>query len=392
MQNNDVPKLTIAILSPAHPLRGGIAASTERLATALLADGHQVRIYSYKLQYPDWLFPGKTQYSDDPAPEGLHIEPIINTVDPLNWMTVGRRLSAEAPDLVIVRYWLPFLAPALGTILRRVRRNGHTRVIAITDNIIPHEKRPGDNFLTGYFLKAVDGVIVMSRSVLAEIRQFSRTLPVSYVPHPIYDNYGHRVDRATALHYLGLSPDYRYLLFFGFVRAYKGLDLLLWALADERLRKMPLRLIVAGEFYEEQERYEALLDKLNLRDRVIIRADFIPAEEVRYYFGAADLIVQPYRSATQSGISQMAYHFEKPMLVTRVGGLPEIIEDGVVGYVVEIDPKPIAEAIVDFFAGDRKATFTEGVRRAKDRFSWESLVEGIQGMYQQLAESLQESK
>ncbi len=384
MQNNENSKLTITILSPAHPLRGGIAVSTERLAEALQADGHCVDIYSYKLQYPDWLFPGKTQYSEDPAPADLQIEPLINTVDPFNWVSVGRRLRAEKPDLIIVRYWLPFLAPALGTILRLARRNGHSRIIAITDNIIPHEKRPGDHALTSYFLKAVDGVLVMSRSVLAEIRQFSRSLPASYVPHPIYDNYGHRVDRAIALKYLELSPDYQYLLFFGFVRAYKGLDLLLWAMTDDRIRALPLRLIVAGEFYEDQERYEALIDKLKLRDRVIIRPDFIPAEEVRYYFGAADLIVQPYRSATQSGISQMAYHFEKPMLVTRVGGLPEIIEDGRVGYVVEIDPRAIAEAIVDFFINDRASAMTEGVRQAKDRFSWESLVEGILGIYKQL--------
>lgn len=382
--DNDIRNLRIILLSPAHPLRGGIAASTERLARALLDGGCRVGIYSYKLQYPDWLFPGKTQYTDDPAPEGLEIEPLINTVDPLNWVAVGRRLRYESPDLIVVRYWLPFLAPALGTILRLARRNGHSRVVAITDNVIPHEQRPGDRLLTRYFLKAVDGAVVMSRSVEEEIRQFSQAMPVKYVPHPIYDNYGHQVDRQTALNYLGLSPEFRHLLFFGFIRHYKGLDLLLEALADDRVKALPLRLIIAGEFYEDREKYDDLIDKLGLRERIILHSDFISSEEVRYYFGAADLVVQPYRSATQSGISQMAFHFEKPMVVTRVGGLPEIVENGVAGYVVEVDPRAIADAIVDFFTRARQEELTAGVRRHKDRFSWDNLVEGILEIYQKI--------
>lgn len=372
---------SVVILSPAHPLRGGIASSTERLARELQEQGAEVTIYSFRLQYPDILFPGKTQYADDPPPAGLHIRTVVNSINPLNWIRVGRELAGLRPDLLIVRYWLPFMAPSLGTIARLTRRNGHTKVIAIPDNVIPHESRPGDRGLTRYLLGAADGFVVMSRSVEQDIRSFDIRKPVTYVPHPIYDNYGPRVDRDRALRHLNLDESYRYLLFFGFIRRYKGLDLLIRALADERLRKRPLRLIVAGEFYEDRSTYEALIRDLGLEEKIHLFAEYIPNEEVKYYFGAADLVVQPYRSATQSGISQLAYHFNRPMLVTRVGGLPEIVEHGKVGYVVETDVAAIADAIADFFEQNRIKAMTEGVEENKELFSWTRMVEGLEQVY-----------
>ncbi len=375
---------SVVILSPAHPLRGGIASSTERLARELQQSGYAVTIYSFTLLYPDFLFPGKTQYTNDPPPPGLDIVTRVHAVNPLNWWAVGRELARRRPDLLVVRYWLPVLAPALGTICRLARANGHTRAIAIADNIIPHERRPGDRPLTRYFTGSVDGFIVLSRAVGEEVRQFTATKPVSYVPHPVYDNYGPRVSREEALTHLGLPADRRYLLFFGFVRRYKGLDLLLRALADERLQQRRLCLLVAGEFYEPEEDYRALIDELGIGDRVLLYSDYIPAEEVKYYFGAADLVVQPYRTATQSGISQLAYHFERPMVVTRVGGLPEIVGHGIAGYVVDVDPDAVAAAVDDFFAHDRLAAMTDGVREEKKRFSWSRLVEGLAEMYVRL--------
>lgn len=371
------PLKKIALLSPAHPLRGGIAAFTERYAQALQAAGYEVVIYSFSLQYPGFLFPGKTQFADGPPPQGLDIRTRVNSVNPLNWLRVGMELRRLRPDLIVPRYWLPFMGPCLGSILRLAKGNGHTKVVAIADNILPHEKRPGDRLFTRYFLKPADGCIVMSRSVEDDLRQFSREMPVACIPHPIYDNYGDPVPREEALARLQLPPDCRYLLFFGFIREYKGLDLLLKAMAGPRLKGMPVKLIVAGEYYGNQAQHEALIRDLGIDNQLVMRTDYIPNEEVRYYFGAADLVVQPYKTATQSGISQMAYHFQKPMVVTNVGGLPEIVPHGQAGYVVPPDPAAIAGAVADFFENDRAASFTAGVAEGKKRFGWESMVAGL---------------
>ncbi len=378
-----IPK-KIIILSPAHPLRGGIAALSERLAQELQNNGAEVTIYSFSLQYPGFLFPGKTQFTDDPPPKNLKIKTVVNSINPLNWWKVGRMIQKEKPNLLIIRYWLPFMAMSLGTIARIAKRNKHTKIIAIADNILPHEKRPGDWQLTAYFVKAVDGFIVMSKSVMEDLRLFTKTKPAIFTPHPIYDNYGEIVDKKESLQHLQLPENERYILFFGFIRKYKGLDLLLEAMADERVKNLNIKLIVAGEYYDSSELYADLITRYNLSERVILRTDFIPNDEVKYYFGAADLVVQPYRSATQSGISQMAYHFEKPMIVTNVGGLPEIVPDRKAGYVVEVNAQAIADAIVDFYKNDRAVEMQAGVREEKKRFDWSVMVTGIEKLLQQL--------
>ena len=374
----------IILLSPAHPLRGGIAASSERLAQELQAQGAKVEIISFRLQYPGFLFPGKTQYTNDPAPEGLKISTLVNSINPFNWLKVGNQIRRAQPDLLIVRYWLPFMGPCLGTIARIAKRNKHTRVIAITDNVTPHEKRPGDRLLTRYFVNSADGFVVMSRSVGADLRQFTASKPYHYTPHPIYDSYGELVSREAALQQLKLPENQQYILFFGFIRQYKGLDLLLRAMADERVRSLPIRLIVAGEFYDDDAPYRELIVQHHLTEKVILHDDFIPNEQVKYYFGAADLVVQPYRTATQSGISQLAFHFEKPMIVTRVGGLPEIVRHGEEGYVVDVDAAAIAEAIVDFFEHERQSEMTRNVRVGKARYGWDQMVACIDDLYKQL--------
>lgn len=346
--------------------------------------GLSVRIYSFSLQYPSFLFPGTTQYSDSPPPESLDIVTVVNSINPFNWWVVGRRLRAEAPGLVITRFWLPFMGPCLGTILRLARRGGRTRVVAITDNAIPHERRPGDRLFTRFFFGAVDGFVAMSHQVEADIHKLAPRKPVAYIPHPIFDNYGPPAGRAESLAHLGLPPAPGYLLFFGFIRAYKGLGLLLQAMADERIRALGLKLLVAGEFYEDEAPYRELISRNGLEGQVILRNEYIPNEEVRYYFGAANLAVQPYLSATQSGISQLAFHFDKPMVVTRVGGLPEIVRDGREGYVVEVSEQAIADAVVDFFQHVREQDMVAGVREGKKRFSWNNMVEGIKKLYDEL--------
>ncbi len=366
----------IIIVGTAYPLRGGLAAFNERLAREFQSEGDEVIIYTFSLQYPSFLFPGKTQYSSDPAPKDLTIREVLNSVNPFSWWKVGRMIRKEKPDIVISKFWLPFMGPCLGTVLR-LSKSKNTKRISILDNIIPHEKRVGDKLLAQYFVDSTDAFIAMSRSVAKDMEQFTTTKPIKYIPHPIYDNFGAIVSRAEAMEFLNLDDQVHYLLFFGFIRDYKGLDLLLEAMADDRIRQRNLKLIVAGEYYSNEERYLALIEKLKIANQLELRTDFIPNSEVRYYFAAADAVVQPYKSATQSGISQMAYHFEKPMVVTKVGGLPEIVEHGVAGYVVDVAPKAIADALVDFYDGNKVEQLSAGVRVAKKRFAWSTMTQAV---------------
>lgn len=369
--------MRVVIIGPAYPLRGGLATYNERLARAFHGAGDEVKLVTFSLQYPDFLFPGQTQFSTEAGPSDLAIEVSINSVNPWTWWRVGEKLRREKPDLVIFRFWLPSMGPALGTIARRIRRNRHTRIVAITDNVIPHEKRPGDRPFTRYFLSACHGFVTMSRAVLADLRRLHFKQPAQYKPHPLYDNFGPLKSKTEALQVLQLDPRFGYLLFFGFIRAYKGLDLLLEAFADARLAALPIKLIVAGEYYEDAAPYEALIQQYELESRLVRATDFIPNERVVDYFCAADIVVQPYKNATQSGVSQIAYHFERPMLVTDVGGLAELIPHGDVGYVVKPTAKAIADALVDFYEHHREPEFTTGVREQKKQFSWSEIIKAL---------------
>ncbi|MCQ2074249.1 MAG: glycosyltransferase [Bacteroidaceae bacterium] len=369
--------MKIVILGPAYPYRGGIALFDDRLTSELASMGHEVEEWTFTLQYPGFLFPGKTQFSDDPAPEGINTVRKMNSINPFNWVKVGRELKKKKPDLIVVAFWLPFMAPCQGTIARIARHNSHTRITGLIHNMIPHEHRPGDRLFARYFAKSVDGYVAMSDAVLSDIGQFDRNRPRVFCRHPLYDNFGKAATREESLQFLGLDPQYRYMLFFGLIRDYKGLDLLLKAYADKRLRQENVRLIVAGEFYSGSDKYFEMEKELGLEGLIIWKSDFVPNSEVRYCFGAADLIVQPYKSATQSGVAQIAYHFEKPMLVTGVGGLAEIVPDGVAGYVVKPDATQIADRLVDFFKGDKKNQFTEGLRQEKKKYSWTNMARSV---------------
>lgn len=369
--------MKIVILGPAYPYRGGIALFDDRLTAELQTMGHEVEEWTFTLQYPGFLFPGTTQFSEDPAPEGITTVRKMNSINPLNWIKVGRQLRKMKPDLIVVAFWLPFMAPCQGTIARIARRNRHTRVTGLVHNMIPHEHRPGDKLFARYFANSVDGYVAMSDAVLADIDRFDTTHPRVFCRHPLYDNFGQPVTREESLKFLGLDSQYRYMLFFGLIRDYKGLDVLLQAYADPRLRQENVRLIVAGEFYSGSEKYFEMEKQLGLEGLIVWKSDFVPNSEVRYCFGAADLIVQPYKSATQSGVAQIAYHFEKPMLVTNVGGLAEIVPDGVAGYVVEPDVTQIADRLVDFFGNDRKGQFTEGLRQEKKKYSWTNMARSV---------------
>jgi D-inositol-3-phosphate glycosyltransferase len=376
--------MKITIIGPAYPYRGGIALFSNRLADALVEEGHDVDIVTFKMQYPSFLFPGKTQFSADQIECSVKTVRAINSVNPLNWTKVGKQIKAQQPDLVIFKYWMPFMAPCFGTIANIIKKNKKTKLISLVHNLVPHEKRLGDAVLTNYFVKKVDGFIAMSQSVLNDISTFDPLKPKSLSPHPLYDNFGPIKTREEALKALGLDPTFNYMLFFGIVRKYKGLDTLLAAFADERLNNGRTKLLVAGEFYDDASEYLELIEKYKLQEAVILTQSFVADNDVANYFCAADIVVQPYRAATQSGVTQIAYHFEKPMLVTDVGGLKEIVPHNKVGYVVDPNSKAVAEALVDFYQNDRAKEFVTGVQDEKTKYSWTKMVGTVQLLYKQL--------
>ncbi len=369
--------MRIGIIGSSYPYRGGIATYNERLAIVLQREGHDVIIYTFSMQYPDFFFPGKTQFSDEEGPVELNIVRCINSMNPLNWISIGNKIKRERHDLIIIGYWLPLMAPCFGTILRRIKNNNESIVIAIVHNMIPHESRMGDRLFTNYFVKPVDGFLAMSRSVIDDIGKFSPDKPTVLSPHPIYDHFGEIVPRESALEKLGLDPEIRYVLFFGLIRKYKGLDLLIEAFADERFRGRQIKLIIAGEYYADQSEYLELIKKHSLEGEIIQVNKFIPDSIVQDYFNACDLVVQPYRSATQSGVTQIAYHFNKPMIVTNVGGLEEMCPDGKVGYVVSTNPEAIANAMILFFENSDKQQFIDNIIEEKKKYSWDILTRSL---------------
>jgi glycosyltransferase involved in cell wall biosynthesis len=377
--------MKVVIIGPAYPLRGGLATFDQRLCRAFTEEGHSSSIYSFSLQYPGFLFPGTTQYSSDPPPENIEIHTLINSISPLNWISTGNRLRKEAPDLLIVRYWLPFMGPALGTILRRVRKNRKTHIIALTDNVLPHEKRPGDMAFTKYFLKSCDAFITMSDEVMKDLRRFEKTKPAEKVIHPLYDNFGEIIPKAAARAILNerfsfnISSTEKIILFFGFIRKYKGLDILLRAMAEPDIREAGIRLLVAGEYYDDEKMYLDLIGKLKIADRLILKTDFIPDSEVQYYLCAADAVIQPYRHATQSGVTPLAYHFEKPMVVSNVGSLPDHVIHEQTGLVAASEPSSIARAVLRFYELGEDY-FIPHLRREKKKYSWKNLVNTILGL------------
>lgn len=377
----DAP-LNITIIGPAHPYRGGIAIGNERLALELQNLGHQVNIITFTVQYPSFLFPGKTQYTEAKPPNNLNITREINAINPLNWLKVGKKIRKQKPDFVLFRFWLPLMGPCFGTIARLIKKNNHTKILTLLDNVIPHESRIGDRVFTKYFAKPQNGYIAMSEQVKSDIGIFSPQLNCIYSPHPLFDNFGQKYTQTEAKIFLGLNLETKYILFFGLIRDYKGLDLLLEGFTNFDYKKHNVKLLIAGEFYSNESEYTSLIDHLNLTEDVILVNEFIKDEEVGQYFSSADMLAQPYKTATQSGVTQIGYHFEIPMLVTNVGGLPEMIPDQKVGYVVERSPIAIGNAFTDFYTNQRFTEFSNNIKTEKNKFTWDKMALSVIELYQ----------
>jgi len=367
----------VVIVGPAFPLRGGIANFNEALALSMKKQGFDVSLTSFSYQYPKILFPGKTQFDvTGTPPKDIEINTLISSVNPMSWKKAAKQILEKQPDYVLIRFWLPFMGPSLGYIAKRLRKKG-IKVIGITDNVIPHESRIGDFQFTKYFIKNCDGFVTLSKSVLEDISKFTDNKNKLMLPHPVYDIFGRKASREESIKKLKLDSNTSYILFFGLIRGYKGLDLALEALNDARIRGLKLKLIIAGEYYDKKEKYQEIIDMYNLKDAIISHDFYIPTEDVKYYFGAADCVVQPYKTATQSGITQVAYHFDKPMIVTNVGGLPEIVPHEKVGFVAECNAQAIADSIVRFYKEDRREEFENNIPAEREKYEWKYFVKNL---------------
>lgn len=377
--------MKVIIIGPAYPLRGGgMATFNERLARQFMQQGFQTSIYTFSLQYPSFIFPGTSQYSEEPAPQDLDIKVCINSINPFNWIKTGYRIKKENADLVVVRYWLPLMGPCLGTILRIVKKNKRSKIVCIADNVIPHEKRFGDKPFTKYFVKPVDAFITMSEKVLADLRLFVKDKPTQMVSHPLYDNFGEKVSKEMARTELGINNNEFIILFFGFIRNYKGLDILLDAIKiiKDSYPNFNFKVLIAGEFYEDKKIYDEQIERLGIADHLILHTSFISDSKVKYYFCAADVVIQPYRNATQSGVTPLAFHFEKPMIVTNVGGLPAMLADETAGLVAEPNATSIAEKIIHYYSlGENH--FLPNLLEEKKKYSWEKMTAAILTIAQQ---------
>jgi len=362
-------------IGPAYPYRGGIAAFNENLAKTFQSNGWDCKMITFTQQYPDFLFPGKNQLTTEDTPPNLSIKRGIYSTNPLSWLKISKEIVSEKPDVVITQYWMPFMAPAFGTILRGIKKSLKTvKCITVVHNFKPHESRIGDKQLNKFIANRTDHMICLSDSVANEIKESLPDKSMSTLFHPIYDHYGEKIDQKIAQSSLGLDPNYTYLLFFGLVRMYKGLDLLIEALPFIQTDK-PYKLIIAGEFYEDQKKYEKLIQEKNLQDKIIIHNKYIANEDVPKYFCASDIIVLPYRTATQSGVVPVAIHFDKMVIVTKVGSLSNLISKHKIGWVSESNSESIAGHIERFL--NNTETLRPDFESIKKDLSWQAFFDNF---------------
>lgn len=373
--------MRIAILSCFHPYRGGIAQFNASLLGEL-GRTCEVRAFNFKRQYPDILFPGKTQYVTE-EDEAVPVEStaITDTVNPFSWFKTAREIRKWKSDVLIMRYWMPWFAPSLGTVAHKMGKD--CKVIGILDNVIPHEQHIFDKPLTKYFLSGLDGCVTLCDDVEAELLKLMPDARHTVIPHPVYSHFGEKIPREEAEEKLWLEKGRKNILFFGLIREYKGLDILL-----EAFEKLPedYQLIIAGEPYGSFEKYDRIIKNSRSGDRVHLFPDYIRDSEVKIYFSAADVVVLPYRNATQSGVSAIADNFEVPMIVTDVGGLKQTIGDTGKGLVVSVPtPEAIASMIERYFADTaiREACIAS-IRKENDRLSWNNFVAKLLDFIQSL--------
>ncbi len=371
--------MKIALLSVFYPYRGGIAQFSAMLYRALEKE-HELKAYTFSRQYPNFLFPGSSQFvTEDDKADKIPTERTLDSVNPLTFRTTANRINTFSPDLFISQYWMTFFGPAIGGVQKKLKKG--TKRISILHNVIPHEKRFFDNFANKSFLKHNEGFVVLSDAVLKDLLSIVPDAKYLRIDHPIYSQFGEKRERDEALKSLNLSVEKKYLLFFGFIREYKGLDLLLNALAN-----LPdgYELIVAGEIYGSFDKYQEIIDEERLSKRVHLFNEYIPDDEVTTYFSASDVCILPYKSATQSGITAIAHHFDLPIIATDVGGLKETILHEKTGLMIQPNVNELSNAIELYFKNNRAERFSKQIKENKSNNSWENFAQKVLAFSEEL--------
>lgn len=374
--------MRIAFITVAPPYRGGISKHSSIL-TEKLSQLHQVDVINYKRQYPDFIFPGRTQFTRDK--QHFTSERSIDSINPFNWIKTGGILAKRKYDLVILRFWNPFFAPALGTIAGILKRKSpHTRLISLCDNILPHEKMPMGESFTEYFLQRMDGHLVQSSQTENELKEFLYSPDYVKRFHPLYDCFPEKMKKNTARKKLKLDAKF-VILYFGLIRQYKGFDILLKAISHLKKLRNDFQVVAAGECYEDSQKYEQIIKDENIEELITWENRFIPDEEVKLYFSAADIAALPYRSASQSGITQIAFYYDLPVIVTKVGGLPEIVPDGKVGRVILPEkPELLGDTLNQCLDEKVLQKMSSNIIEHKKQFTWDHFVQGIEKLYSNL--------
>ena len=371
--------MKIVIVGPAYPLRGAMAQMNAILGHHL-SQKHDVQIVSFTRQYPSLLFPGKSQIDPGKPLFNVPTVSLIDSINPISWYRAARYITNQKPDVIIFRYWMPFFAPCFGSIARLVKRKINAQVIFICDNIIPHEKRPGDVALTKYAFHSADAFVVLSKEVEKDLVHIIPHARYIVSPHPLYDVFGTLQPKEEARKRLGLKNE-RVMLFFGYVRSYKGLSVLIDAML--KIQEMaPVTLLIVGEFYEDEKKYRAMIHRHGLESCIRIYSQYIPNDEVATFFSAADVVVLPYISATQSGIIQIAYHFNKPVITTHVGGLSEVVIHGHTGFVIPPkNPDALTKAVLKFYNEHCEEEFAKNISEEKKQYSWDKFIERLETLF-----------
>lgn len=369
--------MKIAFLSPFYPFRGGIAQFSDSLYLSLLKD-NDIKAFTFTRQYPKLFFPGKTQYvSPDDLNRNITAEKVLDSINPLTYYKTAKEIIKYSPDLVLISYWMPFFAPAFGKIAGLLKRKG-IKVIAILHNVIAHENRFGDKELTKYFFNKCDGFVILNKSSEKELLEIKPDAKYIIHPHPLYDHYGEKIGQVEARNKLNITAHKKVILFFGFIRDYKGLDLLIESMKD--LDDSYL-LLIAGEVYGDFKKYDELIDNINVRSKLNLYIRYIPETEIPVFFSASDVCVLPYKSATQSGIIGISYHFDVPVIVSNAGGLSEMVEENKTGLIVnEAVPEVLSASIKEYFKGELKFKFVHNIKEYVLKNSWNALAEEILSM------------
>ena len=365
--------MRIAYLSTFYPFRGGIAQFNASLYRAFEKQ-HEIKAFTFTRQYPDFLFPGETQMvTEKDRADKILSERILDTLNPFTYSSAARKVKNFSPDILLMKYWMSYMAPSLGTVAKKVKKN--SKVITILDNVIPHEKRFFDEAFTKYFLRQNYGFVVMSDAVKKDLLKLKPDAKYIFHPHPLYNHFGNKVDSSEAKRKLNIPEGKKIILFFGFIRDYKGLDLLIDAMSKLNNEHI---LVIAGEVYGSFEKYFQQIEKLGVKNKIVQHVRYINDDEVPLFFSAADVCVLPYKSATQSGITSIAYHFDLPLIATNVGGLQESIHHNKTGLIINSPySNLIAEAIQKYFSQNFKSKFQEEIQKLKKELSWESLSNAI---------------